>query len=140
MFNTDVISGVVISIPLSVILNKSIIFQGDVLNATYNATDEVNLTNATIVINQSGYNQYYNLPYEQGPYGLADIPVIVPEDSYFVLGDNSGASYDSRFWGFVPKESVMGTVLLIYWPFPRFHVFVRPHPRLNLYLNSTATA
>ncbi len=86
------------------------------------------------------YNQYYNLPYEQGSYGLTDTPVIVPENCYFVLGDNSGSSYDSRFWGFVPKESVMGTVLLIYWPFPRFHVFVRPHPRLNLYLNSTTRA
>lgn len=39
----------------------------------------------------------------------------VPPDSYFVLGDNRNHSRDSRYWGFVPRENVVGTPLLIYF-------------------------
>ena len=44
-----------------------------------------------------------------------DGELIVPEDSYFVLGDNRDDSYDSRYWGFVPRENVVGRPLVIYW-------------------------
>ncbi len=40
----------------------------------------------------------------------------VPPDSYFVLGDNSANSFDSRYWGFVPRKDVLGEALFIYWP------------------------
>ncbi|HMV27528.1 MAG TPA: signal peptidase I, partial [bacterium] len=42
-------------------------------------------------------------------------PVTVPEDSYFVLGDNRDRSYDSRHWGFVPKDHLIGQAVMIYW-------------------------
>jgi signal peptidase I len=42
-------------------------------------------------------------------------PVKVPHDNLFVLGDNRDYSHDSRFWGFVPLESVKGKALIIYW-------------------------
>jgi len=41
--------------------------------------------------------------------------LIVPEDRYFVLGDNRDRSLDSRYWGFVPRENIIGRPLLIYW-------------------------
>ena len=41
--------------------------------------------------------------------------LIVPEDHYFVLGDNRDDSQDSRYWGFVPRENIIGRPLLIYW-------------------------
>jgi signal peptidase I len=41
--------------------------------------------------------------------------LIIPEGHYFVLGDNRDESLDSRYWGFVPKENVIGRPLLIYW-------------------------
>jgi signal peptidase I len=41
--------------------------------------------------------------------------VVVPPDSYFVLGDNRDASLDSRYWGFVPTGSILGKPLFIYW-------------------------
>lgn len=50
---------------------------------------------------------------------LEDGELIVPEGSYFVLGDNRDDSYDSRYWGFVPQESIVGRPLLIYWSMDR---------------------
>ncbi len=45
--------------------------------------------------------------------------LIVPPDKYFVLGDNRDESLDSRYWGFVPRENVIGRPLVIYWSFDR---------------------
>ena len=44
-------------------------------------------------------------------------PFIVPENSYFCLGDNRDHSYDSRFWGTVPAHHVKGRAFLVYWSF-----------------------
>ena len=43
--------------------------------------------------------------------------VVVPPQEYFVMGDNREQSWDSRFWGFVPREMIIGRPLLIYWSF-----------------------
>ena len=57
-------------------------------------------------------NYYYN----RGDYGTEGNIVNIPENSYFVLGDNSASSRDSRFWGFVPSRDVLGKAILIWWP------------------------
>jgi signal peptidase I len=49
--------------------------------------------------------------------------ITVPDDSYFLMGDNRGESDDSRFWGPVPKRWVIGTAIATYWPPKRIGVF-----------------
>jgi signal peptidase I len=44
---------------------------------------------------------------------------VVSEGAYFMLGDNSRNSYDSRYWGSVPRANIFGRVSRIYYPFSR---------------------
>ncbi|MFA6358192.1 MAG: signal peptidase I [Candidatus Omnitrophota bacterium] len=66
------------------------------------------------------FNQIYY--FNKGDFGSLGQKIIVPKDSYFVLGDNSVNSKDSRYWGFVPKDNVLGQAMVIYWPVQRIRV------------------
>lgn len=44
-------------------------------------------------------------------------PFIVPEDHYFAMGDNRDNSQDSRYWGYVPRDHIIGKGLAIYWSY-----------------------
>jgi signal peptidase I len=43
--------------------------------------------------------------------------VVVPPEHYFAMGDNRDSSLDSRYWGFVPRENIIGKPLIIYWSY-----------------------
>ena len=88
--------------------------------------DEVEIRDSHILVNgrplESTEMFRTNYYYNQGMYGEANHPIKVPEGQYYVLGDNSGASHDSRFWGFVPKQLMIGRAICIFWPFTRWRV------------------
>jgi signal peptidase I len=44
-------------------------------------------------------------------------PIVVPADSFFMMGDNRDNSYDGRYWGFLPRSNVRGTPLVIYFSY-----------------------
>jgi signal peptidase I len=50
-------------------------------------------------------------------------PIVIPPGYYFMMGDNRGASDDSRFWGPVPREWIIGKAFATYWPPNRVGVF-----------------
>lgn len=81
--------------------------------------ETVEIKSGTIYINDKplldpAFNKRYY--YNRGDLMNEGERITVPEDSYFVLGDNSGSSKDSRYWGFVPKDNVLGIAVAIYWP------------------------
>jgi signal peptidase I len=48
-------------------------------------------------------------------FGVSGKPMVVPENSFFVMGDSRDNSEDSRYWGFVPRELIIGRAMFVYW-------------------------
>lgn len=66
---------------------------------------------------------FKHIPYlNEGQFGARYKSILVPENSYYVLGDNSPSSKDSRFWGFVPHDNLRGLAFFIYWPLSRISI------------------
>jgi len=90
------------------------------------AGDTVEIRNDQVFIN----GQQLNEPYiDRGDWECRPAqtcgPLTVPEDSVFVLGDNRGNSEDSRYFGIVPIEDIIGKAWLTYWPLKQMELV--PH-------------
>lgn len=93
--------------------------------------DTIELRNKEVIINGKTIEEPYVIhtdpniiPMEIAPrdnYG----PVTVPENSFFVMGDNRDNSNDSRFWGYLDRESVKGKAYSIYWSWDKDQYRVR---------------
>ncbi|MDR7522063.1 MAG: signal peptidase I [Armatimonadota bacterium] len=74
--------------------------------------DRVQIQNGHLRINGEPVEEVYTNGMATGNYG----PEVVPADSFFVLGDNRNNSEDSRAFGFLKRDLVVGQAMLIYWP------------------------
>lgn len=87
--------------------------------------DEILIRNGKLYVNGIAASDDYTT----GPIPRDFGPVVVPEDSYFVLGDNRINSKDSRdaSVGMVPRSAIIGRVILRYWPPSRTSI-IQPEP------------
>lgn len=74
--------------------------------------DEVKVRNGEVIVNNKILKEPYIKEAPDYDYG----PVTVPADQYLVLGDNRNNSYDSHYWGFVPREKFIGRASIRFWP------------------------
>lgn len=61
--------------------------------------------------------------------------ITVPPDSYFVMGDNRNNSQDSRYWGFVPRDFVIGRAMFVYWSYDE-SAPLSENPLINFFKNT----
>jgi signal peptidase I len=77
--------------------------------------DKVEVKGRVVYVNDRPLEEQYIEEQPNYEYG----PVVVPENEYLVLGDNRNNSYDSHYWGFVPRENIIGQAIVRFWPFNR---------------------
>ena len=74
--------------------------------------EKVEVINERVYINDEPIQESYI----ESPPDYQWGPEVVPPDSYLVLGDNRNNSYDSHFWGYVPKDNIIGRAVVRFWP------------------------
>ena len=99
------------------IINKEVYLNGVKLNEpyTFHKTDYIDSYRDNFPGDPNGR-------VEQGAYDMltgnvVNNEVIVPPNHYFAMGDNRDNSLDSRYWGFVPRENIIGKPLIVYWSY-----------------------
>jgi signal peptidase I len=74
--------------------------------------DTVEVKEGNVIVNGKQLREIYIKEEPNYNYG----PVTVPQGNYLVLGDNRNNSYDSHYWGFVPRDKIIGRAFVRFWP------------------------
>jgi signal peptidase I len=78
--------------------------------------DTIFIRNGHLYRNGKREKDSYIMPCEGGDVCDLHTPVKIPAGHYFMMGDNRGASDDSRFWGAIPRSWIIGKAFFTYWP------------------------
>lgn len=87
--------------------------------------DKVKVSEGNIILNGEKLEQLFlpsNVRTNGGSFLGEGQEVVVPEDYYFLMGDNRDFSSDSREWGFVSKDELIGKSFLVYFPLNHFRI------------------
>lgn len=88
----------------------------------HNKKDPLEIKNTPPRKPGDSYDVYYSPDFVADDYPIFEHEgdgkqMVVPPDKYFVMGDNRNNSQDSRYWGFVPREYVIGRAMFVYWSY-----------------------
>ncbi len=93
--------------------------------------DTISLENGGVVLNGKPLDESKYLKPDVKTYSGAFLKegdtIKVPSNKYFVMGDNRMESSDSREWGFVDKNAIIGESLFVYWPLNRLRAVANPY-------------
>jgi signal peptidase I len=78
--------------------------------------DTLKVQDGHVILNGKRQREPFIAPCGGG--GACDLPraITIPKNHYFMMGDNRGQSQDSRFWGPVPRDWIIGNAFATYWP------------------------
>ena len=81
--------------------------------------DRLSVSHGHPVVNGVRAREDFILPCEDAQECDLSSEITIPDDHYFVMGDNRGASFDSRAWGPIPRDWIIGLARFTYWPIDR---------------------
>lgn len=88
--------------------------------------DRVMIKNNQVFVNDQVLDEFgyldFGIPTRSGHYLQEGVMMMVPQNSYFAFGDNRNNSSDSREWGPIPKENIVGKAWIKYWPLNKMGV------------------
>jgi signal peptidase I len=85
--------------------------------------DTIAIRDGRVILNGKLQKEDFIAPCHQGDECDFPTPIKIPPDHWFMMGDNRGASDDSRFWGPVPRDWIIGKAFATYWPPNRIGLF-----------------
>ena len=81
--------------------------------------DKIKVSQGSVFVNSTSLFEEYvnNQPTLPGTFLQENTEVTLPSDAYFLMGDNREESTDSRNWGHIVKENIVGRAIMVYFPF-----------------------